>query len=65
MNPDYLVPDPQVKREFGITAMTLWRWTRDQALEFPPLIKINNRNYRSRNALEAFKARLIAKALRS
>lgn len=58
MNADYLVPDPQVQKEFSISAMTLWRWTQDQKLGFPPLIKIRTRNYRSRAALEAFKAGL-------
>ena len=38
---DTLVPDPQVQREFGITSMTLWRWTNDPLLGFPPPIKIS------------------------
>jgi hypothetical protein len=29
---DELVPDPQVIRELGITAMSLWRWDRDATL---------------------------------
>jgi hypothetical protein len=29
---DSLVPDPQVCREFGVSAMTLWRWDRDPFL---------------------------------
>lgn len=62
---DYLVPDVHVQREFSITAMTLWRWTRDPELGFPPAISIKNRNYRSRAALEAFKSRIIAEALRT
>jgi hypothetical protein len=24
--PDTLVPDPQVQKEFGVTAMSIWRW---------------------------------------
>ena len=32
---DTLVPDPQVQKEFGVTAMSIWRWDRD-----PELIKI-------------------------
>lgn len=54
---DYLVPDPQVQKEFGISAMTLWRWTQDPKLDFPPIIKIRTRNYRSRMALDNFKIR--------
>jgi hypothetical protein len=60
---DELVPDPQVWRELGITSMTGWRWTRDTDLEFPPQIKIRRRNFRSRQQLEAFKARMVRQAL--
>jgi hypothetical protein len=62
--PDNLIPDPVVCAEFGVTAMTLWRWTRDTELNFPPAISIRNRNFRSRKQLEAFKARLLMKAIR-
>jgi len=55
-----LVPDPVVQAEFGISAMTLYRWTLDPTLGFPPKIKIKTRNYRSRKALEAFKRRAAA-----
>ena len=60
---DSLVPDPQVWRELGITAMTGWRYTNDPQLDFPPAIQIRNRNFRSRQALEAFKARMLRRAL--
>ena len=62
-DPDTLVPDPEVWKEFGVTSMTLYRWTNDRDLGFPPVIKIRKRNFRSRRALEAFKQRLIARAL--
>src|SRR5262249_24857985 len=52
-NPDNLIPDPIVCAEFGVTAMTLWRWTHDTELNFPPAIAIRNRNFRSRRQLEA------------
>ena len=29
-SPDKLIPDPAVCAEFGVTAMTLWRWTRER-----------------------------------
>ena len=32
---DTLVPDPQVQKEFSVTAMSIWRWDRD-----PELIKL-------------------------
>lgn len=60
---DDLVPDPQVWRSFGITSMTLHRWDADPALNFPPPIRIRNRKFRSRKALEQFKARLLADAI--
>jgi predicted DNA-binding transcriptional regulator AlpA len=63
-NPDNLIPDPVVCAEFGVTAMTLWRWTRDTELNFPPPIAIRNRNFRSRRQLEAFKARMLRRAIR-
>ena len=62
--PDNLIPDPVVCAEFGVTAMTLWRWTRDTELNFPPAIAIRNRNFRSRRQLEAFKAQMLRKAIR-
>jgi predicted DNA-binding transcriptional regulator AlpA len=62
-SPDNLIPDPVVCAEFGVTAMTLWRWTRDRELNFPPAITIRNRNFRSRKQLEAFKARMLIRAI--
>jgi len=61
--PDSLVPDPQVCREFGVSAMTLWRWDRDPDLDFPARIAIGRRNYRSRKKIEKFKARLLRRAI--
>ena len=63
-NPDKLIPDPVVCAEFGVTPMTLWRWTRDPELNFPPAIAIRNRNFRSRRQLEAFKERMLTVAIR-
>jgi hypothetical protein len=60
---DQLVPDTAVLREFGVCSMTLSRWSKDPKLGFPPPIKINSRNYRSRLALDAFKAALLRKAI--
>jgi predicted DNA-binding transcriptional regulator AlpA len=60
--PDELIPDPTVWKEFGISSMTGWRWTNDPALGFPPPVKIRNRKFRSRRALEAFKQRLLIEA---
>lgn len=57
--PDTLVPDPQVWKEFGISSMTGWRWTNDPDLKFPPPIKIRNRCFRSRRAIEEFKQHVV------
>jgi hypothetical protein len=63
--PDELVPAPKVWKDLGVCSMTGWRWTHDPKLAFPPAIKINTRNYRSRKQLEAFKARLLRTAMRA
>jgi hypothetical protein len=63
-SPDQLVPDPIVAKEFGgVTLMTLYRWTNDPRLGFPPPVKIRNKNFRSRRAIEDFKTRLMRKAI--
>ena len=62
--PDELVPDTAVAAEFGNKSlMTIYRWTKDPTLGFPPPIKIRNKNYPSRRALEEFKARIMRVAL--
>lgn len=61
--PTELVPDPVVAKEFNVTPMTIWRWTGDASMGFPPPIKINGRNYRSRNHLENYKRKLIDAAI--
>jgi hypothetical protein len=60
---DELVPDPVVWREFGVTSMTLHRWTNDEKLNFPPPVKIRTKNFRSRRALEEFKERMTREAI--
>lgn len=63
VEPDQLVPDPQVCREFNVTKMTIHRWSNDETLGFPPKIKIRQFNYRSRAALEEFKTRMVQQAI--
>jgi len=63
---DCLVGDPKVAEELDTTLMQLWRWDHNpamHALGWPPKVKISNRNYRHRSALEAFKANLMQRAL--
>jgi hypothetical protein len=69
---DEFVPDPVICKEFHITSEAMWRWDRDpakKALGWPPPLKITDakfgRNFRSRRAIEAFKANVIARALRT
>jgi len=57
-----LVPDKLVAAEFHVTLMCLWRWTRDEPLGFPQVIKIGSRNYRRRVELEEFKQRMVRRA---
>ena len=63
---DALVPDPQVQKEFGVTAMSIWRWDRDPELiklGWPPPIRIRSRKFRSRIALESFKRVMAQRAI--
>src|ERR1700723_1006691 len=63
---DTLVPDPIVQKEFGVTAMSIWRWDRDPELiklGWPPAIRIRSRKFRSRIALESFKRVMARRAI--
>ena len=63
---DTLVPDPQVQKEFGVAAMSIWRWDRDPELiklGWPPPIRIRSRKFRSRIALENFKRVMARRAI--
>jgi hypothetical protein len=56
---DELIPDPRVAELFGISLMTLWRWTHDRDLRFPPAVQIRKRNFRSRKQLDQFRSRML------
>jgi hypothetical protein len=61
-----LVPDPKVFQEFDVSPMTGYRWDHSEeliALGWPPPIRIGQRKYGSRKALEAFKAALMRRAI--
>jgi hypothetical protein len=63
---DSFVSDSEVVRELGITLQTVFRWDQNSRViadGWPPKIKIGTRNYRSRAALEEFKANLLKRAL--
>jgi hypothetical protein len=54
------IPDPLVAARYGVHAVTLWRWDKNPALNFPPPITINKRKYRDVAALDAWDATRIA-----
>jgi predicted DNA-binding transcriptional regulator AlpA len=58
------LPDPKVRVRYGVTDMTLWRWSKDPNLKFPQPMKINGRNYRRLAELETWE-RKRARASRS
>ena len=57
-----LVPSPIVKKENGkISDMTLWRWTRDPRIRFPPPdVVINGRKYWKRKTLRQHRQRILS-----
>ena len=63
---DSFVSDSDVVRELGITLQTVFRWDQNSKViadGWPPKIKIGARNYRSRAALDEFKANVLRRAL--
>jgi hypothetical protein len=53
-NESVLIPDPKVRRMLNISPPTLWRWTHNPAMGFPPRVQINGRNYRNAVRLSAW-----------
>ena len=47
---------PQVQARYQKSAVTMWRWVRDDALGFPAPIQINRRNFWRLSDLEAWEA---------
>ena len=50
------VPAAQLCARYCISAMTVWRWLRDEELKFPRPIRINGRRFWSLAELEAWEA---------
>lgn len=46
----------------GVTTMCIWRWLRDERVQFPAPIKINNRNYWRLGDLRRWQAERVTKA---
>jgi predicted DNA-binding transcriptional regulator AlpA len=53
--PNDLIPKPAIARELGVSSRTVSRWMADPALEFPRPIRLRNRLYFARTALEEWK----------
>jgi hypothetical protein len=63
---DTFVTDSAVARELGVSTMTLWRYDHDNKMidaGWPAKIVMGRRNYRSRLALEEFKANMLRHAM--
>jgi predicted DNA-binding transcriptional regulator AlpA len=59
--PRRLLPDPQVWKRYGVTAMTLYRWDHNPALNFPKPVVIGRRKYRDEAELELWERSLPTK----
>jgi predicted DNA-binding transcriptional regulator AlpA len=53
--PANLIPKPALAREFGVSSRTVSRWMADPSLSFPRPIRLRNRLYFARLALEEWK----------
>ena len=42
---DRFLPTGQVRARYGVSDMSLWRWLRDETLNFPRPIRISKRKY--------------------
>jgi hypothetical protein len=58
-----LLPDRLVAERYKVTLRTIFRWDRRPDLRFPPAIRINNRNYRFLDQLEAWEQQRLAESI--
>jgi predicted DNA-binding transcriptional regulator AlpA len=49
----------KVSRLLSVSAMTIWRWERNEKLAFPKPVVINTRKYWNRNDLDAWMRKMI------
>jgi predicted DNA-binding transcriptional regulator AlpA len=52
-----LIPARQVASRYGVSLRTIDRWRKNEKLDFPPSVVINNRNYNSEADLDEFDRR--------
>lgn len=48
------IPARGVRERYSVSDMSLWRWTRDEALSFPKPLVINKRRFWRLDELEAW-----------
>ena len=51
---DVFLPAVKVLERYGVSQMSLWRWERDEKLNFPQPIRIGRRRYYKLADLEVF-----------
>ena len=54
------LPARRVWERYGVTSMTLWRWLRDESINFPQPVRIGRFRYFSIAELEAWEADRVA-----
>jgi predicted DNA-binding transcriptional regulator AlpA len=57
---DPLVPDPEVRKRYSRSEMTIWRWDQTPTLGFPKPIRINGRKYRRLSELREWERKQAA-----
>ena len=55
INQDFL-PARRVWERYGVTSMTLWRWLRDESMDFPRPLYLGRFRYWRATELEAWEA---------
>ncbi len=59
---EHLLNSRQVCARFGgVSLMSLWRWARDERLQFPQPVKLTNRNYWRMGDLRRWEAERLTK----
>jgi predicted DNA-binding transcriptional regulator AlpA len=63
LDDDVLLTSAQVRaRVGGVSTMCIWRWMRDERVQFPHPVKMNSRNYWRLGDLRRWQAERMSKA---